>query len=144
MAQDNGVTYQFSNNTLTPWWEQKNFRITEIENGSDPRTGLVSSGTVNIDNPTARRWVPPQPPSVFMPEAAVAIQQPKSSTPKDVNVKAENSAQSAGEVDELQRITQIAESGAQLATNEGSANSEFNSSEIQEEQVTELVKFEAR
>lgn len=108
MAQDD------PNNTSTPWWEQKNPRITEIENGNDPKTGLVSSGTVNIDNPMARRWVPPQTPSVFMPEAAaaVAIRQPKSSNnPKDVNVKAENSAQSAGEVDELQRITQIAESG---------------------------------
>lgn len=34
--------------------------------------------------------------------------------------------------------------GGQLAMNVGRANSELNSSEIQEEQVTELVKFEAR
>ncbi|KAJ8427333.1 hypothetical protein Cgig2_030598 [Carnegiea gigantea] len=120
MAQDNGVTYQFNNNTAIPWSEQKNPRITEIENGSDPRTGLVLN------------------------EAAVAIRQPKSSTSKDVNVKAENSAQSAGEVDELQRIIQITESGGQLAMSEGRPNSEFNSSEIQEEQVAELGKFEAR
>lgn len=141
MTRDNRVTYQFNNNdTPTPWWEQKNPRITEIGNGDGPKTSSRLRSSVSIDNPMPRRWVPPQPPSVSMPEAAEAIRKPKSSTPKEVNMRAENAEQPAGEVDELQRITKIAEFGGQPEMNEESGSSEKNnSSEIQQEQVTEFV-----
>lgn len=136
-AQDYGVTYQLNNDSSIPWRQQKNARITEIENGDRSVFGSGSNGTVSIDLPTQRRWVPPQPPPVSMPEAAVAIRQPKSSIPKDVNVRAEDAAKPITEVDELQKITKISESGGQLDVNGRTGSSEITTSEI-EEQVTEL------
>lgn len=74
-----------------------------------------------------------------MPEAAVAIRQPKS-TPKDMNLKAEEAAAQpvTNGLEELQRITQISESGGQVEMNGGGGSTEMNFSEIQEEQVTEV------
>lgn len=138
-AQDNGVTYQHNNNNSTPWWQQKNTRITEIENGDSQNFGSGSNGTTNTINvgPTQRRWVPPQPPPVSMPEAAVAIRQPKSN-PKDVNLNAEEAAQPMTALDELLRITQESESGGQVETNGGGGSSEINFSELQADQITEV------
>uniref|UniRef100_A0A7C9ELS4 Peroxisomal membrane protein PEX14 n=1 Tax=Opuntia streptacantha TaxID=393608 RepID=A0A7C9ELS4_OPUST len=136
-AQDYGGTYQVNNDSLTPWRQERNARITEIENGDGSLFGSGSNGTVSIDPPPQRRWVPPQPPPVSMPEAAVAIRQPKSSVPKDVSVRAEDAAKPISEVDELQRITMISESGGQLDVNGRTGSSEITPSEIQE-QVTEL------
>lgn len=128
---------QFSNDNSTPWWQPKNARITEYENGESQKFGSVSNGAVNVNiGPTQRRWVPPQPPPVSMPEAAVAIRQPKS-IPKDVNLNAE-APQPVDGLDELQRVTQISESGGQLEMSGGSGSSEIYTSEIQEEQVTEV------
>lgn len=136
-AQDYGVTYQLNNDSSIPWRQEKNARITEIENGDRSMFGSGSNGTVSIDLPTQRRWVPPQPPPVSMPEAAVAIRQPKSSIQKDVNVRAEDAAKPITEVDELQKITKISELGGQLDVNGRTGSSEITTSEIQE-QVTEL------
>ena len=99
--------------------------------------GSGSNGTASIDLPTQRRWVPPQPPPVSMPEAAVAIRQPKSSIPKDVNVRAEDAAKPITDVDELQKITKISELGGQLDVTGITGSSEITTSEIQEH-VTEL------
>ncbi|KAJ8449104.1 hypothetical protein Cgig2_004159 [Carnegiea gigantea] len=136
-AQDYGVSYQLNNDSSIPWRQQRNARITEIENGDRSMFGSGSNGTVSIDLPTQRRWVPPQPPPVSMPEAAVAIRQPKSSIPKDFNVRAEDAAKPITEVDELQKITKISELGGQLDVNGRTGSSEIITSEIQE-QVTEL------
>lgn len=136
-AQDNGVNYQFNNDSSSLWWQQKNSRVTEVENGDGPAFGSGSNGMVSNDRPAQRRWVPPQPPPVSMPEAAVAIRQPKSSISKDVNVSAEDTVQPVSEIDELQRVTMISESGGQLDVNGRTASSEVYSNEIQE-QVTEL------
>ncbi|KAK9747909.1 hypothetical protein RND81_02G022700 [Saponaria officinalis] len=123
-AQDNGVNYQLNNDTSSsPWWQQKNVRSTEIENG-----GLNDNPVV--DRPPVQRWVPPQPPPVSMPEAAIAIRQQKSSTVKDSAVRAEEVAQPVNGLEELQRVTQISESGGLLG-------SDTNYGEI-EEQVTEV------
>lgn len=138
ITQDNGATYQYNNDSSASSWQQKNARISEIENGDSQKFGSGSSGTVNI-GPTQRRWVPPTPPPVSMPEAAVAIRQPKS-TPKDMNLKAEEAAAQpvTNGLEELQRITQISESGGQVEMNGGGGSTEMNFSEIQEEQVTEV------
>lgn len=139
MAQDNGITYQFNNDTSSSWWQQKNARISETENGDGPKTGPGSNGMLSVDHPMQRRWVPPQPPLVSMPEAAVAIRQPKS-IPKDVNLDA---MQPVSGIDELQRITQISETGGQLDMNGGRGSSLINSSEMQQEQVTEPMSSES-
>lgn len=76
-----------------------------------------------------------------MPEAAAAIRQAKS-MPKDFNSsKAEEAPQPVDGLDELQRVTQISESGGQQEINGGGGgggSSEIYSGEIQEEQVTEV------
>ncbi|CAO2819081.1 unnamed protein product [Amaranthus hypochondriacus] len=128
-----------SNSTLVPRAKQKNTRITEIENGDSQNFGSGSNGTTNTINigPTQRRWIPPQPPPVSMPEAAVAIRQPKSN-PKEVNLNAEEAAQPMTALDELQRITQESESGGQVEMNGGGGSSEINFSELQADQITEV------
>ncbi|GJN06075.1 hypothetical protein PR202_ga23761 [Eleusine coracana subsp. coracana] len=47
---------------------------------SYPQAGnaIGSSAAVAPESPFQRRWVPPQPPGVIMPEAAAAIRQPRS------------------------------------------------------------------
>ncbi|KAL9239598.1 hypothetical protein vseg_013907 [Gypsophila vaccaria] len=122
-AQDNGINYQLSNDTSSNWWQQRNVRNTEIENGQ-------SSDSVVVDRPPVQRWVPPQPPPVSMPEAAIAIRQPKSSNMNGTS-RAEELAQPVNNgLEELQRVTQISESGGQL-------DSDTNYGNI-EEQVTEV------
>ncbi|KAG0462989.1 hypothetical protein HPP92_021465 [Vanilla planifolia] len=51
-----------------PWWRRKTVQITELESELESTKHLPSS---------QRSWVPPQPPSVIMPEAAAAIRHPK-------------------------------------------------------------------
>ncbi|GAB2240763.1 hypothetical protein Droror1_Dr00021281 [Drosera rotundifolia] len=83
-AQTNGVSYHLNGGDgPVPWWQQqqqqqqpKNIRITEIE--SEDGFTRPSNGTTAIDRPLQRRWVPPQAPPVTLPEAAIAIRQPKS------------------------------------------------------------------
>ena len=72
-----------------------------------------------------------------MPEAAVAIRQPKSN-PKDVNLNAEEAAQPMTALDELLRITQESESCGQVETNGGGGSSDINFSELQADQITEV------
>lgn len=114
-AQDNGVNYQLNEDSST-WWQQKNARITEIETEDESRT---ASYTASNEPPIQRSWVPPQPPSIVMPEAAAAIRQPKSSAPKQPIVNDESESQPSEEIDELQRITKMAESGSVEIKEEG-------------------------
>ncbi|KAL9243153.1 hypothetical protein vseg_017077 [Gypsophila vaccaria] len=126
------------NDSSAPWWQKKNPRITEVENGDGYKFAGGSIDTVVADRPPARRWVPPQPPPVSMPEAAIAIRQPKSSIPKDNTLRAEEASQpSLSGLEELQRVTEFSETGGQLEGNGGTMNSHVNISEIQEE-VTEV------
>lgn len=57
-----------------------------------------------------------------------------------MNLKAEEAAAQpvTNGLEELQRITQISESGGQVEMNGGGGSTEMNFSEIQEEQVTEV------
>lgn len=88
--QNNGY-YQTNGKSLTSegdhpehWRRQKTVRITEIEPETDDQRAAASYGTIGTDDgPVHRRWVPPQPPSVAIPEAAAAIRQPKPFTRKE-------------------------------------------------------------
>lgn len=126
-VQDNGVTYQFDSESTTPWWQQKNARITEIES-EDLKDGPYGART---NEPTVQRtWVPPQPPPVAMPEAAEAIRRPKSSVQKEQLPEDQSASHSTEVTDELRRITKISESGSAEVNVVGS---ELSSSEIKEE-----------
>jgi peroxin-14 len=45
-----------------------------------PQAGIAIGPPAEVapESPFQRRWVPPQPPGVIMPEAAAAIRQPRS------------------------------------------------------------------
>lgn len=109
-----------------PWWQQKNPRITEIED----EFKTASYGAQTSEQPIRRSWVPPQPPPVAMPEAAEAIRRPKPLAQKEPSADDQLEAGPSAVTDELQRITKISESGGAVESNGGS--SVMNSSEIQE------------
>ncbi|KAK9669423.1 hypothetical protein RND81_13G128800 [Saponaria officinalis] len=140
-SQPSGYTNFISqpqfNDSSAPWWQKKNARITEVENGDGYKSVGGSIDAVVADRPPVRRWVPPQPPPVSMPEAAIAIRQPKSSIPKDGNLRAEEAVQPVSGLEELQRVAEFSESGGHLERNGGIMNSHVNVSEIQEK-VTEV------
>uniref|UniRef100_A0A1D1Y414 Peroxisomal membrane protein PEX14 n=1 Tax=Anthurium amnicola TaxID=1678845 RepID=A0A1D1Y414_9ARAE len=75
-SQLNGRSFDGSD----PSWKRKTPTITETEDEvEEPR---VSSYSIGSKNWPGRDWVPPQTPSVAMPEAAVAIRKPKPSVQK--------------------------------------------------------------
>ncbi|XP_059656388.1 peroxisomal membrane protein PEX14-like isoform X5 [Cornus florida] len=126
---DNGLINQVNGESKVPWWQQKNIRITEIENEDDHKT--VSSDVFTNGRPVQNSWVPPQPPPVAMPEAAAAIRQAKKQSYQKEQLADEHlEAHSSDITDELQRMTKISESGVAEA-NGGS--SKLNTSEIQAE-----------
>lgn len=117
------------NGDSSTWWQQKNSRITEIETEDESRT---ASYTASNEQPIQRTWVPPQPPPIAMPEAAAAIRQPKSSIQRESLVNDQSVSRPSDEIDELQRITKISESGGVVEIKEESSG--LNSSEMQQEQ----------
>ena len=140
-VQDNGVTYQL-NGDSSAWWQQKNAKITEIENGDELKAGIY--GQRISEPPVQRSWVPPQPPPVAMPEAAEAIRRPKPAVQREQLVDDQSVTNPSDATDELQRITKISESGGAMEVNGGSlvlnssveingGSSVLNSSEIQED-----------
>ncbi|XP_061956904.1 peroxisomal membrane protein PEX14 isoform X3 [Populus nigra] len=127
-VQDNGI-YQFDGESTTPWWQQKNTGIAEIDNEDEVKAGLY--GGQNNQQPVRRTWVPPRPPPVVMAEAAEAIRRPKQSIQKEQLENDRSVSHRTDTADELQRITKISESGGAVEINGG--GSVLNSSEIQEE-----------
>uniref|UniRef100_A0A2N9HFX8 Peroxisomal membrane protein PEX14 n=1 Tax=Fagus sylvatica TaxID=28930 RepID=A0A2N9HFX8_FAGSY len=131
--QDNGITYQLNGDSSVPWWQRKNDKIIEIENGDELKAG--SNGLRTSEQPVQRMWVPPQPPPVAMPEAAEAIRRPKQSVQREQLADDQSVAQPSDVTDELLRITKISESGGAVEVNGVEVNggsSVLNSSEIQE------------
>ncbi|XP_011028565.1 PREDICTED: peroxisomal membrane protein PEX14 isoform X2 [Populus euphratica] len=128
-VHDSGVD-QLDGKSMEPRWQQKNARITEIENGDETKAGPF--GVQTSEQPVRRAWVPPQPPPVVMPEAAEAIRRPKQSIQKEQSEDDQSVSHPIDTADELQRITKISESGGAVEINGG--GSVLNSSEIQEEQ----------
>lgn len=139
---DNGLANQSNGDSEIPWWQKKNNRITEIENGDELRSATTS--LTNEQRPVQRSWVPPQPPPVAIPEAAAAIRQPKK--PFSQKQAAADDNPSDANDDELQRITKISEmGGVDEVTKDGrlpeadgievvnGRNSGVNISEIEEE-----------
>lgn len=111
---------------------QENYGPSYHQNGKahfqeeEPRPLAYSSG-VEERPPPQRRWVPPQPPGVTMPEAAAAIRQPKSLA-----------KQSSSETSEVGAEVQVngAPSSSSVATElpaNGGAASEAGRSEIEEQ-----------
>ncbi|XP_043723748.1 peroxisomal membrane protein PEX14 [Telopea speciosissima] len=117
-----------------PWWQRKNVRITEIESEDDPKT--TSNGAVGVTKQQVpqRVWVPPQPPPVAMPEAAAAIRQPKPLIQKEQASNDQITVHPSDDIDELQKVTKISESGGQLEIN--GERPTLDSYEIQEQEIT--------
>ena len=145
-VQDNGVTYQLNGDSSVPWWQQKNVKITEIENGDELKAGIYGQRISEppVQPPVQRSWVPPQPPPVAMPEAAEAIRRPKPAVQREQLVDDQSVVNPSDATDELLRITKISESGGAMEVNGGSSvlnsrveinggSSVLNSSEIQED-----------
>lgn len=130
-VQDLGVAYQFNSEPSPPTWQQKSIRIAEIEN-EDGHLRAGSNGEANIEQPPQRKWVPPQPPPVVMPEAGTAIRRPKATVSKDRFL--DSTSSNGSEMDELQKVTKISESGGETDMNVGAIET-GSSAEIQEEQV---------
>ncbi|XP_020100084.1 peroxisomal membrane protein PEX14-like [Ananas comosus] len=102
-----------------PWLKKSTGKVTEIE-----------PETVKATNERAGRgWVPPQPPSVVMPEAAAAIRQPKSSVLKQRSVD-ERSVESSSDGEE--GVRKKAESSVEAGAS-SSAAVDASRSEIEEE-----------
>ncbi|TVU18448.1 hypothetical protein EJB05_34549 [Eragrostis curvula] len=91
----------------------------------EPRPLAYNTG-VEERPPPQRRWVPPQPPGVVMPEAATAIRQPKA-LPKQPS---SDSTESAGEV-QVNGAPSASGVAADVPVN-GGAESDAGRSEIEE------------
>ncbi|KAF9667864.1 hypothetical protein SADUNF_Sadunf15G0067600 [Salix dunnii] len=98
-----------------PWWQQKNARTTEIENGDEMKTGRFGAQT--SEEPVRRAWVPPQPPPVVMSEAAEAIRRPRQSIQKEQSDDEQHVSHPTDTADELQKITKISEAGGSVEIN---------------------------
>ncbi|KAF5751873.1 peroxisomal membrane protein PEX14 [Tripterygium wilfordii] len=126
-AQYNGLSYQLDGESSVPWRQQRSARITEIENEDELKAGAY--GIQTNEQRVQRTWVPPQPPSVVMAEAAEAIRRPKSTVQREQSADDLSASRPDDAADELHRVTKISESGgAAEIIGEGSG---LNSSEIQ-------------
>ncbi|KAJ4959763.1 hypothetical protein NE237_019673 [Protea cynaroides] len=132
--QDSRSTSQLNGYSSEPWGQRKNVRITEIESEDEPRT--ISNGAVGVTKQQVpqRVWVPPQPPSVVMPEAAAAIRQPKPLIPNEQTSNGQITVRPSDDIDELQRFTKLSESGGQPEMNTESPS--LNSIEMQEQEIS--------
>ncbi|KAH0466752.1 hypothetical protein IEQ34_003990 [Dendrobium chrysotoxum] len=78
-SRQNGQSQDVSSD---PWWRNKSVKITELEPGDEEPLRKFPYSIGASEKPSSQRvWVPPQPPSVALPEAAAAIRHPKSSLP---------------------------------------------------------------
>ncbi|XP_051136652.1 peroxisomal membrane protein PEX14-like isoform X2 [Andrographis paniculata] len=114
-ASTNGFSIddQLNGDNIVRWRQPNNTRTTETEIGNEPNFGFPSVAT--NETLLKRSWVPPQPPSVVMPEAAAAIRQPKKSL-SQTDTETDD-LKSADITDELQKITKISEMGGSFEAN---------------------------
>lgn len=116
-------------------WLQKNVKITEIEPEIDDQR-TVSYGTMaSDDRPLRPRWVPPQPPSVAIPEAAAAIRQPKPLIQKEQSGDEQVKHTDNGN-DEMLRITKESDTVVEVDTPDRVEN--FNQSDKQEDRADSI------
>lgn len=129
--QDNGQFSQVNGKSFDgsdPWWKHKSPKITEIEDEEEvPR---VSSYGIGSKNWPGRDWVPPQTPSVAIPEAAEAIRKPKPPV-QNQQLVTEATMQTSDREDGSARTTDSA-NGVESSSDAVDVNHE---SEIKEEPV---------
>lgn len=107
-AQENGQSSQSTGHqpdgseSSDSWWNRKT-TFSETEQEAEPR--LTSHG-VGSKNWPGRGWVPPQTPSVAMPEAAEAIRKPKPPAQKQ-QTAASSSSQSSDREDEMTGLVSL-------------------------------------
>ncbi|KAJ4974614.1 hypothetical protein NE237_007788 [Protea cynaroides] len=132
--QDSRSASQLNGYSSEPWRQGRNARITEIESEDELKT--TSNGAVRVANQQVpqRVWVSPQPPPVAMPEAAAAIRQPKPLTPNKQTSNDQIRARPSYDIDKLQRVTEVSESGGPLEINNESPSLESN--ELQEQEIS--------
>lgn len=110
----------------------KTVKISEIEPETNDQRA-ASYGTVGLDDlPVQRRWVPPQPPPVAIPEAAAAIRQPKPTRKERPGDEPEQSKHTDDGTVEMPRITNAPESEIEVESPDGVAD--LIPSESREEQ----------
>ncbi|XP_026404971.1 peroxisomal membrane protein PEX14-like isoform X2 [Papaver somniferum] len=118
-SQANLPTSQLNGDGMEPSWQRKNVRISEYEAEDESKSSYRAPATEQV---VRRAWVPPQPPPIAMAEAATAIRQPKQIIQPARSDEEKLIAYPSVEVDELQRITKLAESGGQVEINEVNAD----------------------
>ncbi|RWR85585.1 peroxisomal membrane protein PEX14 isoform X1 [Cinnamomum micranthum f. kanehirae] len=129
-TQTNGKSLGSKGDSSEPWWRPKTLKFSEMEPTADDQSAFSYGTIANNGLPVQHRWVPPQPPSVVIPEAASAIRQPKSLVQKE-HAGDEQSEHPEDGNDVLERIANASETAVEV----GSANSmaDYNPSERQEE-----------
>ncbi|XP_058091641.1 peroxisomal membrane protein PEX14 isoform X2 [Magnolia sinica] len=132
-SQINGKPLGSVGDSSEHWWLQKGARITEIDNEQDDQRE-ASYGTAAIQRPLQRSWVPPQPPPVAMPEAAVAIRQPKQSVQKEMLSDEQLMKRQDNGNDEMELATKASGSAVEVESFDGVAGPN-RSNEIQEERA---------
>ena len=114
--------------TSEAWWRRKTSKITEtMPKMEEPKQFPYGIGA--SEGPSQRRWVPPQPPTVAIPEAAAAIRHPKPSAQKPQSGDEQSVASSD---DGEERGVKAPDSAVQVDT---SSVRETKQTEIQEEQA---------
>ncbi|XP_008782461.1 peroxisomal membrane protein PEX14-like isoform X2 [Phoenix dactylifera] len=114
--------------TSEPWWRGKTSKITETEpKVEEPKQ--LPYGTGTSEGPSRRRWVPPQPPTVAVPEAAAAIRHPKPSAQK---LQSGDEQSVASSDDGEEKVMRAPDTAFQVET---SSVGEMNQTEIQEERA---------
>ncbi|KAG1342781.1 peroxisomal membrane protein PEX14 [Cocos nucifera] len=118
--------------TSEPWWRRKTSKITETMPKME-ETKLFPYGIGASEGPSLRRWVPPQPPAVAMPEAAAAIRHPKPSAQKPQSGDEQSVASSD---DGEERGVKAPDSAVQVDTSTSSVSvRETKQTEMQEERA---------
>nr|XP_029120999.1 peroxisomal membrane protein PEX14 isoform X2 [Elaeis guineensis] len=94
VKEDNSQRYGRFSDGSEVLGRRKTVRITEIESEADEPKQFSHRMGAN-EHPNYPVWVPPQPPSIVMPQAAAAIRQPKSS----IQIQESGSERSAAHFD---------------------------------------------
>lgn len=130
---ENGLSSDLSGkayDSLEPWWKKKTVKITEL----DPEAEELRRQ--QQQPPVQRSWVPPQPPSVTVPEAAAAIRQPKSAGHKQQFGEAAHSDDGeASLVSDDSRIEPPGTSNTVFAESNRSEIEEENESAVGEKEI---------
>ncbi|XP_068643196.1 peroxisomal membrane protein PEX14-like isoform X2 [Aristolochia californica] len=110
----NGKSSTVSGDTPEPWWRRKSVTISEIQPAMEE------------ERPIRRAWVPPQPPSVVIPEAVAAIRQPKSAIQREQSSDEKSRVNGGSVTDETSSSTKAPDPTAMVIPEDGSAVEQLN------------------